>query len=119
MSSTRTCGSWPGTGDESPGVVQNWIWADENRDSASIAAGSSTSACAGRGVDAAWAGRSPRNRCAAWAAGMTDAMLGVDAENPTGALGLYEGLGFEVYQRSIAYGTARPAGPSPPARSAI
>ena len=26
---------------------------------------------------------------------MTDAMLGVDAENPTGALGLYEGLGFE------------------------
>ena len=27
---------------------------------------------------------------------MTEAMLGVDAENPTGALGLYEGLGFEV-----------------------
>ena len=27
-------------------------------------------------------------------AGMTDAMLGVDTENPTGALGLYEGLGF-------------------------
>ena len=25
---------------------------------------------------------------------MTDAMLGVDADNPTGALGLYEGLGF-------------------------
>ena len=37
------------------------------------------------------------------AAGMTDAMLGVDAENPTGALGLYEGLGFEVDQRASAY----------------
>ena len=34
---------------------------------------------------------------------MTDAMLGVDSENPTGALGLYERLGFAVYQRSIAY----------------
>jgi len=34
---------------------------------------------------------------------MTDAMLGVDADNPTGALGLYEGLGFEVDQRSQVY----------------
>ena len=37
-------------------------------------------------------------------AGMTEAMLGVDADNPTGALGLYEGLGFEVHQRSSASG---------------
>jgi len=35
--------------------------------------------------------------------GMTEAMLGVDAENPTGALGLYEGLGFSVDQRSSAW----------------
>jgi ribosomal protein S18 acetylase RimI-like enzyme len=35
---------------------------------------------------------------------MDDAMLGVDTENPTGALGLYEGLGFEVDQRTSAYG---------------
>ncbi len=34
---------------------------------------------------------------------MTEAMLGVDAENPTGALGLYEGLGFERFQRASAY----------------
>jgi ribosomal protein S18 acetylase RimI-like enzyme len=34
---------------------------------------------------------------------MTDAMLGVDAENPTGALGLYEGLGFVIDQRSQVY----------------
>jgi mycothiol synthase len=34
---------------------------------------------------------------------MTQAMLGVDAENPTGALGLYEGLGFRAQRRSAAY----------------
>jgi ribosomal protein S18 acetylase RimI-like enzyme len=32
-----------------------------------------------------------------------EAMLGVDAENPTGALGLYQSLGFEVNQPSITY----------------
>lgn len=37
------------------------------------------------------------------AAGMTEAMLGVDAENPTGALGVYEGLGFLIHQRTTAY----------------
>ena len=36
-------------------------------------------------------------------AGMEDAMLGVDSENPTGALGLYEDLGFEVFSRATAY----------------
>jgi ribosomal protein S18 acetylase RimI-like enzyme len=35
--------------------------------------------------------------------GMTSAGLGVDAENPTGALGLYESAGFEVEYRSNAY----------------
>jgi mycothiol synthase len=35
--------------------------------------------------------------------GMTSAGLGVDADNPTGALGLYTGTGFEVEQRSTAY----------------
>jgi mycothiol synthase len=37
------------------------------------------------------------------AAGMTDAMLGVDADNPTGAVGLYEGLGFELERKATAY----------------
>ena len=32
--------------------------------------------------------------------GIEEAMLGVDAENPTGALALYEGLGFEVKVRA-------------------
>ncbi len=37
------------------------------------------------------------------AAGMDEAMLGVDSENPTGALQLYESLGFEVKDRSTTY----------------
>jgi len=35
--------------------------------------------------------------------GMTSAALGVDAANPTGALGLYESLGFVVERRSTAW----------------
>jgi ribosomal protein S18 acetylase RimI-like enzyme len=35
--------------------------------------------------------------------GMESAALGVDAENPTGALGLYENLGFRVDRRAAAY----------------
>lgn len=34
--------------------------------------------------------------------GMTSAILGVDADNPTGALGLYEAAGFEVDDRFVA-----------------
>ena len=35
--------------------------------------------------------------------GMTDAVLGVDADNPTGAVGVYEANGFVVHQREIAF----------------
>lgn len=35
--------------------------------------------------------------------GMTSASLGVDAENPSGALGLYERMGFQVSYRSTAW----------------
>ena len=34
---------------------------------------------------------------------MTEAMLGVDATNPLGALALYEGLGFQIHRRELAY----------------
>lgn len=34
--------------------------------------------------------------------GMTSAILGVDADNPTGALGLYESAGFAVHDRFVA-----------------
>lgn len=37
------------------------------------------------------------------AAGFTGATLGVDAENPTGALALYERLGFVVRRRIVVY----------------
>lgn len=36
-------------------------------------------------------------------AGMNEAMLGVDSDNPTGALGLYERAGFVVDRRAAAY----------------
>lgn len=35
--------------------------------------------------------------------GMDTGILGVDADNPTGALGLYEGIGFGVAERSTAW----------------
>lgn len=35
--------------------------------------------------------------------GMTSAALGVDAENPSGALGLYEALGFQAENRATAW----------------
>jgi ribosomal protein S18 acetylase RimI-like enzyme len=36
--------------------------------------------------------------------GMDEAWLGVDGTNPTGALQLYEGLGFTARRRWMAYG---------------
>jgi ribosomal protein S18 acetylase RimI-like enzyme len=35
------------------------------------------------------------------AAGLEAATLGVDAENPTGALGIYERVGFRPIRRSV------------------
>ena len=34
---------------------------------------------------------------------MRDAMLGVDLDNPNGALGLYQSLGFVVHHRAATY----------------
>jgi mycothiol synthase len=42
--------------------------------------------------------------------GMNEAMLGVDADNPTGALGLYEGVGFVVKARYSAWHKPMEAG---------
>jgi mycothiol synthase len=91
-------------GDQVAGVVQNWVWAEEN---------------ASLGVERGWlehiSVRRPwRRRGLARAItaeslrrfrdlGMTDAMLGVDSENPHGALGLYESLGFVVHSRAMAW----------------
>jgi mycothiol synthase len=91
-------------GDEIAGVVQNWIWRDENA-TLGVKRGwlehiSVRRPWRRRGLGRAITAESLRRLRAA---GMTEAMLGVDAENPTGALGLYERLGFEVAQRSTAY----------------
>ena len=91
-------------GDEIAGVVQNWIWAEEN-EQLGIKRGwlehiSVRRPWRRRGLGRAITAESLRRL---HGAGMTDAMLGVDAENPTGALGLYESLGFAVTQRSSAY----------------
>jgi mycothiol synthase len=91
-------------GHEIAGVVQNWIWPEENER---------------LGVKRGWlehiSVRRPwRRRGLARAitaaslvrlreAGLEDAMLGVDSENPNGALGLYESLGFEIASRAAAY----------------
>ena len=59
------------------------------------------------GVRRAWRGRGlatallVRSMEAFRAAGMEAASLGVDAENPTGAVGLYERLGFAVNRRFV------------------
>ena len=39
---------------------------------------------------------------------MDTAALGVDADNPSGALGLYESSGFDVVNRGAAYADGRP-----------
>lgn len=92
-------------GDEVAGVVQNWIWRDENERLGTrygwLEHISVRRPWRRRGLGRAITAESLRRLRAA---GMEHGMLGVDADNPTGALGLYEGLGFEVHQRSAAYG---------------
>lgn len=91
-------------GDDIAGVVQPWIWKDENRE-LGVQRGwiehvSVRRPWRRRGLGRALTAEGLRRLRAA---GMTEAMLGVDAENPTGALGVYESLGFVVHQRTTAY----------------
>lgn len=91
-------------GDQVAGVVQNWIWPEENA-TLGVERGwlehiSVRRPWRRRGVGRAITAEALRRLAGA---GMTEASLGVDAENPTGALGLYEGLGFEVRQRWLTY----------------
>lgn len=91
-------------GDAIAGVVQTWIWREENE-----RLGVRRGWLEHISVRRPWRRRGLGRAITAEAlhrlraVGMTEAMLGVDADNPTGALGLYEGLGFEVYQRSTMY----------------
>jgi mycothiol synthase len=91
-------------GDQIAGVVENWIWAEENAE-LGVRRGwleriSVRRPWRRRGLARAITAESLRRLRAA---GMEEGMLGVDSENANGAIGLYEGLGFEVYSRAAAY----------------
>jgi GNAT superfamily N-acetyltransferase len=90
-------------GDEVAGGIWNDIYAEENAELGLqrgwLASVFTRRPWRGRGLARALIGRSLevlRER------GMTSAALGVDADNPTGALGLYEAAGFVVHDRSVA-----------------
>jgi mycothiol synthase len=88
-------------GGQVAGSVQSWIWRHEN-ERLGVRRGWLESISVRRrwrrrGLGRALTAEALRRLKAA---GMDDAMLGVDASNPTGALGLYQGLGFEVETRS-------------------
>ena len=91
-------------GDEVAGSVQAWIWKEEN---------------AVLGVERTWLERISVRRpwrriglakalitsalIGARKRGVTEAMLGVDAANPNGAMALYESMGFEEKIRARSY----------------
>ncbi len=91
-------------GDEIAGVVQNWIWPAENE-----RLGVKRGWLERISVRRPWRRRGLGRAITAEAlrrlrdAGMEDAMLGVDSENPTGALSLYEDVGFRVHSSAAAY----------------
>ena len=91
-------------GDQVAGVVQNWVWPEENE-----RLGVSRGWLEHISVRRPWRRRGLARAMTAASLvklrerGLAEAMLGVDSENPNGALGLYEGLGFGVYSRATAY----------------
>ena len=97
------CVAWDG--DQVVGSVQNYIFVEENE-----ALGITRGWLDHVSVRRAWRGKGvAKALCAASFRvlrehGMTEAWLGVDAANPTGALALYETLGFGVVRRWQAFG---------------
>ena len=83
-------------GDEIAGVVQTWIWPDENE-----RLGVKRGWLERISVRRPWRRRGLGRAMTAEAlrrlrdAGMDEAMLGVDSENPTGALGPVRGPGLQ------------------------
>jgi ribosomal protein S18 acetylase RimI-like enzyme len=103
MDPTMFLAAWDG--DQVAGVVMNAIFAEENAE-----IGVQRGWLEHVSVRRPWRGRGvAKALCAASfqllrERGMDEAWLGVDAANPTGALQLYEGLGFTVVRRWYAYG---------------
>ena len=98
-------------GDEVVGIVMNAIFPEETartgRKLGWLEHVSVRKAWRGRGVAKALIASSMR---ALRDRGMEVAALGVDGENPTGALALYEGLGFRPHQKWINH--RKPLGPA-------
>ena len=91
-------------GDEVAGVCANWIYEEEN-ERLGVSRGwleqvSVRGPWRRRGLARALIAESLR---AFRQRGLSEGALGVDAENPTGALGLYEGLGFRIAARATAF----------------
>ena len=96
-------------GDEVAGVVMNRVLTTFNEQT-----GERRGLLAGVSVRRPWRRRGLARALVAESlralrdAGMTSAVLGVDADNPTGALGVYEDNGFVVHRRGMNY--RRPSG---------
>jgi ribosomal protein S18 acetylase RimI-like enzyme len=91
-------------GDEVAGVVMNRIMTTFNEQS-----GERRGELAGVSVRRPWRGRGLARALVADSLralrddGMTSAVLGVDAENPMGALGVYEANGFRVHRKGLNF----------------
>jgi mycothiol synthase len=91
-------------GDQVAGQVNNVVMREFNEQT-----GGRRGLLAGVSVRRPWRGRGlaralvSQSLVAFRERGMTDAVLGVDADNPTGALGVYTDNGFVVHQRERAY----------------
>jgi mycothiol synthase len=91
-------------GDEVAGVVMNLILTTFNQQT-----GERRGLLAGVSVRRQWRRRGlaralvAESICALRDVGMTSAVLGVDAENPTGALGVYEANGFAVHRKGMNF----------------
>lgn len=91
-------------GDQVAGSVSNVVMREFNE-----ATGARRGLLAGVSVRRPWRGRglaralTSQSLVALRDRGMTEAVLGVDADNPTGALGVYEANGFVVHRRERSY----------------
>jgi mycothiol synthase len=91
-------------GDQVAGQVNNMVMRELNQQT-----GSRRGLLAGVSVRRPWRGRGLARALVAQSLvalrerGMSEAILGVDADNPTGALGVYQANGFVVHQRERAF----------------
>ena len=103
--SIRRCGSWPGRATRSSPASINTIYAHENA-ALGLKRGWLDSVFTRRAWRKRGLGLGARSRAAStcWpSAAIEVAALGVDADNPSGALRLYESFGFAVTERGTAW----------------